>query len=74
MQSKTTGIGLIAIGTVMMLYTGFGYVTTEKVVDLGPIKINKEKNHFVEWPPVIGSILLIGGVIILLRNKNKDVM
>ena len=55
----------------MMVYTGFNYVTTEKVVDLGPLQINKEKNHPVQWSPIIGAMLLIGGVVIIATNKNK---
>jgi len=30
MKSKTLGITLIVIGIIMMVYTGFNYVTTEK--------------------------------------------
>jgi hypothetical protein len=33
------------IGAIMMFYTGFNYVTTEKIVDIGPIEINKQQNH-----------------------------
>ena len=66
---KNTGIVLVAIGILMMVYTGFNYVTTEKVVDLGPIKINKEKDHPVQWSPIIGGILLAGGIVILATGK-----
>jgi uncharacterized membrane protein YidH (DUF202 family) len=66
---KITGIALIIIGVLMMAYTGFNYVTTEKVVDLGPIKINKETNHPVQWSPVVGSMLLVGGIVILASKK-----
>ena len=41
-MKKTLGIVLVVIGIIMMVYTGFNYVTTEKVVDLGPIEINAE--------------------------------
>ena len=55
----------------MMIYTGFNYVTTEKVVDLGPIEINKQTNHPVQWSPIIGGVLLIGGIVILALDKKK---
>ena len=57
MNTKNTGIMLIVIGMIMMIYTGFNYVTTKKVVDLGPIEINKETNHPVQWSPIIGGRL-----------------
>ena len=68
---KTTGIAVIVIGIVMMIYTGFTYVTKEKVVDLGPIEINKEKNHSVQWPPILGGILIIGGILLIAVDKKK---
>lgn len=69
MNLKITGIALIVIGILMMAYTGFNYVTTEKVVDLGPIQINKEMNHPVQWSPIIGAVLLVGGIVIIAHNK-----
>jgi drug/metabolite transporter (DMT)-like permease len=70
MKLKTIiGISLIVIGVFMMVYTGFKYVTTDKVVDLGSVKIEKEKNHFVQWSPFVGIALVIGGVIIIIRDK-----
>ncbi|MBU3926318.1 MAG: hypothetical protein KKB74_00815 [Bacteroidetes bacterium] len=70
-MKKTSGIILVILGIVMIAYTGFNYVTTEKVVDLGPIEINKEKNHFVQWPPILGVVLIIGGVALLVIDKKK---
>ena len=72
MQKRTIGFSIIVIGILMMIYTGFNYVTTEKVVDLGPIKINAEKNHPVQWSPIVGLVLIFGGVAILLIPKVKS--
>jgi hypothetical protein len=69
MLIKITGIVLIVFGIIMLVYTGFNYVTTEKVVDVGPIKITKEKNHFVKWPPIAGAIFIIGGIAIHASSK-----
>jgi hypothetical protein len=71
MFSKPFGIILIALGVVMMIYTGFTYVTTEKVVDFGALQINKDKNHFVHWPPIAGAILLVAGIAIVVTAKKK---
>ena len=69
MKIKAIGIVLAAIGAIMIIYTGFNYVTKEKVVDLGPIEINKEINHPVQWSPIVGVVLLVGGVLIVLSDK-----
>ncbi len=69
MQTKTIGIILAVIGLIMMIYTGFTYVTTEKVVDLGPLEVNKEESHPVQWSPIVGGILLVGGIVLIATNK-----
>ena len=72
-MKKTIGIVLIVIGIAMMVYTGFNYVTKEKVVDIGPIQINAEKNHTVQWPPVVGVILIIGGIVVIVFDKKARI-
>lgn len=68
---KTIGIVLIVLGVIMMIYTGFNYVTKEKVVDLGPIQINAEKNHPVQWSPIVGLVLIVGGIVVIAVDKKK---
>jgi hypothetical protein len=69
MWTKSTGTFLIVIGIIMMIYTGFTYITTEKVIDVGAIQINHEEKHPVQWSPIIGGVLLAGGIIILVTNR-----
>ncbi len=71
MKTKTIGIILAVVGLIMIAYTGFNYITTEKVVDLGPIHIDKEKNHEIQWNPIVGAVLLAAGTVIILTNKNN---
>ena len=69
MNSKTIGLILIITGALMIFYTGFHFVTTEKVLDIGPLEINKDKNHFVQWSPIIGIILLGAGLFMTFFRK-----
>jgi uncharacterized membrane protein YdcZ (DUF606 family) len=69
---KTAGIALIVIGIIMMAYTGFTYITTEKVAEIGSVKITKEKDHPVQWSPIVGVALFIGGVLMLVTNKKNN--
>lgn len=73
MQTKTIAIVLIAIGIIMIAYTGFNYVTSETIVDIGPLEINKDKNHFVQWSPAIGVLLLVGGIVVFALNKKARI-
>jgi hypothetical protein len=36
-----------------------------KIVDIGPIEINKQQNHPVQWSPILGVVLIIGGVVLI---------
>lgn len=68
---KILGIILIGLGIIMIIYTGFNYVSTEKVVDLGPIEINAVQNHPVKWSPIVGIVLLVGGIAVVAIDKKK---
>ena len=68
---KGLGIALIVIGIALMIFTGFNFVTEEKVVDLGPLEISKENNHPVKWSPIIGGIILASGIVVLLVKKKS---
>lgn len=69
MRLRPLGIVLGIIGLLMIIYTGFNYVTTEKVVDIGPIEINAEKNHLVQWSPIVGVLLIAGGAAFIFMGK-----
>lgn len=64
-------IVLIVVGAVMLIWTGFSYTKKEKVVDVGPVEINADKEEQVNWPPYVGGIILAGGVILLLVGKKR---
>jgi hypothetical protein len=67
---KTTGIVILIIGLLMTLYTGFTYVTKEKVLSLGDIEITKDNEHSVNWQPYVGiGAMVVGGVVLVLSRK-----
>ncbi|HTF04949.1 MAG TPA: hypothetical protein VK826_13070 [Bacteroidia bacterium] len=66
---KPLGIVLIVAGIVMMIITGINVVTEEKVVDLGSVEITKEKDNPISWSPIIGAVLLVGGVVVFLTGR-----
>jgi hypothetical protein len=68
---KNLGIVLIVIGLVMTVITGFNFVTREKVVDVGPLHVSKEKNNPIQWSPIVGGVLLVAGIVVVVTNKNR---
>jgi hypothetical protein len=68
---RNIGIVLMVIGLIMVLFTGFQYFTKEKVVDVGPVEVYKDKAHNVNWSPIIGGILIVGGIALFAADKKK---
>jgi uncharacterized membrane protein YidH (DUF202 family) len=73
MNSKIIGLVIFVIGLLMTLYTGFTYVTREKIVDIGSVEITADKDHTANWSPYIGiGIMVIGGVVFLYGKRSKS--
>lgn len=68
---KTLGAILIVLGIAMMIFTGFNIITKKKVVDVGPIEINKEEKTPVYWSPIVGGVLIVGGIVALLADRKR---
>jgi hypothetical protein len=68
-MSKTIGVILIVVGLIGLVWGGFTYTTTKKIVDLGPIQATREKTHSVPVPPIAGAIALAGGIALLMTGR-----
>lgn len=69
---KKIGIIVFIVGLGITLITGFNYITREKVVDIGNIKISRNKNHTVQWSPILGIALMsVGGGVFLFGLKKR---
>jgi hypothetical protein len=63
---------LIALGVAALAYQGITYTTREKVVDIGPIQVTSEKTKTLPLTPIIGVIVLVGGIVLLVVGVKKD--
>lgn len=70
---KAFGIILIAAGLLMLLFRGFNFTHEKKVVDIGPVEINKKEKEHVAWPMYAGGIAIAAGVVILLMGNKRKV-
>lgn len=68
---RTFAIVIIVIGILMLIVPGINFTKKEKVVDVGPIEINKKENKTVSWPFYAGAIVTVAGAVLLLVNKKK---
>jgi hypothetical protein len=60
---------LIVIGVIALAYGGFSFTTREKVAEVGPLKIEKNKIRSVPLSPVLGVLALVGGVALLVVGR-----
>jgi len=65
------GVILIVIGVVALAYQGITYTTSEKVVDLGPLKVETEREKTIPLPPVVGIAALVGGVVLVVVSRRQ---
>jgi uncharacterized membrane protein len=68
---RTTGIVLIIVGILMFIFSRINFTTKEKVIDVGPIEVNKEKQNSVGWPAYAGGIVTLAGVVLVIAGSRK---
>lgn len=65
------GILLIVLGVVALAWQGITYTTTERVVDLGPLKLDAKKEKTIPLPPVLGVVSLVGGIVLVAVGSRR---
>jgi len=65
------GILMIVVGGLALAYQGFAYTHEEKLIDVGPIHATAEKHDRVSIPPVLGGLVLAGGIALIVFASKK---
>jgi len=69
---KLIGVVLIVFGVLALAYGGFTYTKREKIVDLGPLQVNADREKTVPIAPIAGVGALIGGIaLVLVGSKTR---
>jgi hypothetical protein len=66
-----TGVVLMVLGGLALVYQGFNYTRQRNVVDLGPIHATVESREHVPLPPIAGGIALAAGAVLLAMGVGK---
>ena len=69
--ATVVGIILIILGIVALAYQGINYTTRDKVVDLGPLKVEAKREKTIPLPPIVGIAALVGGVVLVAVSARK---
>ena len=65
------GIALIVIGIIAIAYGGLSFTSSEKVAEVGPLKLEKEHTRTIALPPVLGVVALVGGVVLVVVGARR---
>lgn len=64
------GILLILFGIFTLAYNGFTYTSQEKIAEIGTVKITADSEKTVYFPPVLGGLSFLAGVILVIVARN----
>jgi hypothetical protein len=65
------GVALILLGIVAFTYQGITYTSREKVIDIGPLQASVDTKKTIPLPPILGGLLLAGGIVLVVVGAKK---
>jgi hypothetical protein len=66
-----TGILLVVLGALALVYQGFNYTRERNVVDVGPIHATVDTQEHVPLPPIVGGLALVAGAALLVIGAKQ---
>ncbi|HEX4076133.1 MAG TPA: hypothetical protein VHX49_12105 [Candidatus Acidoferrales bacterium] len=67
--ASAVGLVLIVLGVIALAYQGITYTTHKKVLDVGPLQATTEQHKTIPLPPILGGVVVLGGVVLLLAGR-----
>jgi uncharacterized membrane protein len=66
------GIALIVLGIVAFAYQGITYTSREKIIDIGPIQATADTQKTIPLSPLLGGLVLVGGIVLVIVGAKKS--
>jgi len=66
------GIALIILGLVALAWQGITYTTKEKVVDVGPLKVEAKREKTIPLSPALGGVAVAAGVVLVVVGARRS--
>ncbi len=69
--ARIVAVLLIIAGILALVYHGITYTTREQVLKIGPLEATAERKKTIPLPPIIGGLMVAGGIVILVVGMRK---
>jgi hypothetical protein len=68
---KNLGLLILVAGLVITFLSLNGFVTQEKLIEVGELKISTNKQNTLDWPPYVGIAIAAIGAGIFVYGRKK---
>lgn len=65
---KALGALLLVLGVVALVYGGVSWTRKDTVIDAGPVEVTADKRESLAVPPLVGLVLVVGGLVLVMRK------
>jgi uncharacterized membrane protein len=65
------GILLIVLGALALAFQGINYSSKKDLADLGSLHVTATTEHRISLSPVLGGVVVLGGVILVIAGSRK---
>ena len=65
------GILLIILGVLGFVFGGFSYSRQDQDAHIGPVRVTHRETHTVPISPVLSSIALVGGIVLVVIGGRR---
>lgn len=68
---QVAGMLLIVFGLISLIWGGISWTQEKTVLDLGPLEAKTRERESIPMPPLVGGLLLAGGVVLLVAGSRQ---
>lgn len=68
---RTIGIILILLGIAGFLVEAISWTTSEEILDMGPVEVEKQEQRTVPVTPVAAGIAVVSGVVLVVIDLRR---
>jgi uncharacterized membrane protein YidH (DUF202 family) len=69
---KLIGVVLIVLGVAALAFGGFTYTTRDRVVDMGPLKVDADQQHSLPVAPIAGVAAVVAGLVLVVSGSKTQ--